>query len=121
MEVAAATVAMTRVFIKVWDRGAPPTRSGLARSGRGSADTVNVIDYQNYSTSHLKVMVIAVLVLPRTFTFTVRSLTFTALSEPHLPYQTHQLYQLQHLKKLYLTVESCKIYVVAASRRLETL
>ena len=75
-------------------RGAPPTRSGLARSGRGSADTVTVIDYQNYLISHLKVMVIAVSVLPRIFIFIVRFLTFTALSEPHLSYQTHQLYQL---------------------------
>ncbi len=66
-------------------------------------------------------MVIAISALPRTFTFTVRSLTFAALSESHLPYQTHQLYQLQHFKKLYLIVESCKIYAVAASRRLETL
>ncbi len=74
-------------------RGAPPTRSGLARSGRGSADTVTVIDYQNYSTSHLKVMVIAVSALPRTFTFIVRFLTFTALSESYLPYQTYELYQ----------------------------
>ncbi len=66
-------------------------------------------------------MMIAVSALPRTFIFTVRSLTFTALSEPHLPYQIYQLYQLQHLKKLYLTVESCKIYAITASRRLKTL
>jgi len=39
-------------------------------------------------------MVIAVSVLPRIFIFIVRFLTFTALSEPHLSYQTHQLYQL---------------------------
>ncbi len=102
-------------------RDAPPTKSNLARSDRGSTDTVTIIDYQNYSTSHLKVIVIAVSTLPRTFTFTIKSLTFTALSKPHLPYQTHQLYQLQHLKKLYLTVESYKIYAVAASRRLKTL
>ena len=66
-------------------------------------------------------MVIAVSTLPRTFTFIMRSLTFTALSESYLPYQTHQLYQLQPLKKLYLTIESCKIYAVAASKRLKNL
>ena len=60
-------------------------------------------------------MVIFVSALPRIFIFTIGSLTFITLSKSHLPYQTYQLYRLQHLKKLYLTVEFYKIYAVAVS------
>ena len=88
--------------------GVPNTLNTTLPSPTPSLSDTTMIDYQNYSTSHLKVMVIAVSALPRTFTFTVRSLTFAALSEPHLPYQTHQLYQFQYLKNVTGFVDSVK-------------
>src|SRR6266498_4341661 len=58
----------------------PPSKSGLALSGKGSVGTVTVINYLNYSTPHQKAVVIAVLALRRSFTFTIRSSTSSSSS-----------------------------------------
>src|SRR6266498_5984598 len=58
----------------------PPSKSGLALSGKDSAGTVTVINYVNYSTPHQKAVVIAVSALRRSFTFTIRSSTSSTSS-----------------------------------------